>query len=248
MSNELKHALQDTIGYDDGSMATRLSVIKSNSKFNLKRCNNSSSCANAKSSTMMNGTYTVGSKIKPKSNSVKSNRYKFFLRNRQSSGHKKSEEKVKQQEQHQQQMQITEPEAEMLPLVKSINNEDEQSTHSDSLCDPLFSSTLKSTTSAICDESISCINIEHKPPIDQANKNIIVENGKTTGIFSKTAFKKCLIKNKQESVNQCVNGKRKSIIEENCLFENSMEKMRRSISLPGINDQVSTFSFFFTCL
>ena len=59
-----------------------------------------------------------------------------------------------------------------------------------------------------------------------------------TVTLSKTAFKKYLNKN-QDSVNQYANVINNVNTQENILFESSIEKMRRSISLPGINDQVN---------
>ena len=245
LNSELKHALQETIEFDDGSMATKLSSIKSNNKINLKRCNNNNiSNSNVKTSTLMNGTYTVGNnKLKPKSNSVKSSRkggYKFFLKRRQSSAackknceDKKDHEKLKLPEPHE----APKPLAILNIETDCENISNTSSTHSDSLCDPLFSSTLKSSSILNYDDSQS-LRLEN---FTDENKLIESEQpsvGMATVTLSKTAFKKYLNKN-QDSVNQYANVINNVNTQENILFESSIEKMRRSISLPGINDQVN---------
>jgi hypothetical protein len=239
---ELKHALQDTIEFDDRSMATKLSSIKSNNKVNIKRCNNMS-ISNVKTSTLMNGTYTVGNKnkLKPKSNSVKSSRkgYKFFLKRRQSSSAcKKSEEKIEREK-----IKVLELPEPPKPKVNSNivtdtgNISTTSSTHSDSLCDPLFSSTLKSSSILNYDDSQSIRSenfIEPNKLVEPEQPSVCM----ATVTLSKTAFRKYLNKN-QECVNQCTNIINNMNTQENALIESSMEKMRRSISLPGINDQVN---------
>ena len=256
LNSELKHAFQETIEYEHGSVVTsKVSTFKTNSKINLKRCNNNStSSSNVKSSTLMNGTYTVGNnKLKMKSNSIKSNRkaYNFFLRRRQSSSAcKKYDEKM--EHQPSEEPIISKPE----PIENDCENvsNNSLSTHSDSLCDPLFSSTLKSSSFANCDTS--CLqmaesfqapsNIAKAVPlkkcdIEQQEKVKAFENiGMATVTLSKTAFRKYL-NNNQPCVNQYANVINNINTQENVLLESSMEKLRRSISLPGMNDQVSYF-------
>jgi hypothetical protein len=234
LNSELKYALQDTIGYDDGSVATR--IKSTNSKISIKRCHNNAN-SNVKSSTLMNGTYTVGNKMRIKANSIKSNRksYKFFLKNRQVSASKKSNEKMKQPEQD---FYIPKPAERVIDDADDDDNLSNTSAHSDSLCDPLFSSTLKSSSSAICDDSSLQIEKKHDDQVEvEVNNTNEIQKVMATVTLSKTAFRKCLNKN-QDDGGQYVN------VQENVLFENSIEKMRRSVSLPGMNDQVSVYFFF----
>lgn len=291
MNSDLKNTLQETIPYDDTSTAigcggggsnsvARMSTLK---RHNLKRCNqnskintnsntNNTANGNTKAQSLMNGTYTIGNKMKLKSNSIKSSKknYKFFSRNKiatpaaivktaavEEASSTMNENEMIEEKQNKLRKQLSKHDDYETAINTNNNKKTEDneanvsncSAHSDSLCDPLFSSTLKSSLSALCDDSSVALNKKLKE-MSQAeliynnkrNSNVSAknfENGTATVMASKTALKKCLIKNTDDLHNPMMI---KEINMLNNLHENSMEKMRRSISLPGVNEQVKLFN------